>query len=54
MLGTSGRTGIRFALVTAKGLNLPDLINSITDSTEPNIKLTWPPRVSVTAGPVPL
>jgi len=54
MVGVSGSSGERFAEVTAIARSLPDLICERAEGTEDDERLTWPPRVSVSACDAPL
>ena len=54
MVGTSGSTGERLALVTARGRILPPLMYCSTEFTFWNEASTWPPIRSVWAGAPPL
>jgi len=42
------------ALVTARGLNLPDSMKGLLDGTESKITCTWPAITSFIAGALPL
>ncbi len=54
MVGSSGMTGVRCALVTASALSLPALIYGETAEMEMNARSTWPPSRSMIAGASPL
>ena len=52
--GTSGNEGLRFKLLTAMALTLPDLICGKAALNSENIKSICPPKTATRAGPVPL
>src|SRR5258706_14038859 len=54
IVGTSGSSSERAALVTASAFNVPARTCSSTGRIDRNIIATWPPRRSVMAGPLPL
>ena len=53
MVGTSGRNGNRSLLATASGFSRPARISWSADGIGVNITGTWPPTMSVIAGPAP-
>ena len=54
IVGTSGSSSTRFAVVTAIARSFPDLMNGIAEGIESNISWIWPPTSSVSAGALPL
>ena len=54
MVGTSGASGERLALVTARALSAPDLTCGSDVLMVSNIIDTWPPSRSFSAGALPL
>ena len=52
-VGRSGRLSTRSSVVTAYAFTSPDLIWPVVLVVWSHMKSTWPPTMSVSAGPVP-
>ena len=53
-VGTCGSVDMRFDVVTARALSLPERIKGMAGGAPMNIRSTWPLITSVKAAPPPL